>query len=124
MNNAYLIEFEKFTDERGSLISFEYNKNCPFEIQRCFFIYDIPSFISRGGHTNTKSKNILVAVNGSCKIKIIYNNKENVFVLNSPNIGLFIDKNVYREMYEFNNNCVLLCINNKKYNIKEYIKGQ
>ena len=123
MNNAYLIEFEKYTDERGSLISFEYNKNCPFEIKRCFFIYDVPSVISRGGHTNTKSKNILVAVNGSCKIKVVSNSEQKTFILDRPNVGLFIDKNVYREMFEFDDNCILLCISDKKYNKQEYIKG-
>ena len=122
MKNSYLIEFEKYTDERGSLISFEYKKNCPFKIERCFFVYDVPSFISRGGHINTKSKNLLIAVNGSCKIKIILNNEQKTFILDKPNIGLFIDKNVYKEIYDFNNNCILLCISDKKYNKEEYIR--
>ena len=58
MKNAYLIQFEKYVDERGALIPFEYNKNCPFDVKRCFFVYNIPTFSRRGNHINIKSKNL------------------------------------------------------------------
>lgn len=122
MKNAYLIQFEKYVDERGALIPFEYNKNCPFDVKRCFFVYNIPTFSRRGNHINIKSKNLLVAINGSCKVKVVYDNIQNIFILNSPDIGLFIDKNVYREIYEFDSNCILLCISDTIYQKEEYIE--
>lgn len=121
MENAYIIKLKEYTDKRGTLIPFEYNNNCPFEIQRFFIIYNVPKNTKRGEHINIDSKNIIIAINGSCKIKCIENKKEYNFILNSPDIGLFINNNIYREIYYFSNDCILLCISDKKYNKEEYI---
>ena len=64
----HLINFKVMGDERGSLIAFEENQNVPFDIKRVFYIYGTQEDVPRGQHSHYKTKQLLVAVNGGCKV--------------------------------------------------------
>ncbi|MDR1418251.1 MAG: FdtA/QdtA family cupin domain-containing protein [Endomicrobium sp.] len=118
-----LIELEVFSDTRGSLISLEQNKNIPFNIKRVYFIFNTKKDIPRGFHAHKKLEQILICVKGSCKIKIDDGTNIKIFDLLSPNIGLYIGTMVWREMFDFSENSVLLIIASDFYNPEEYIKS-
>lgn len=119
-----IIELKSFGDERGSLISFEKENNCPFAVKRCFYIYDTKdSDIVRGSHANKKSEFLLVVISGSCRIKVDTGLEVKDFLLNNPKQALYLDKMVWKEMYEFSHNSVLLVLSNEMYDENEYIRS-
>ncbi len=122
--NYKLIDINIIGDERGKLACFEENVNCPFDVKRAFYIFDTKSDIPRGCHANRNSEFLLIVINGSCKVKID-NGKGKVenILLNDPHKALYLDKMLWKEMYEFSYNAVLLVLASTKYDEKEYIRN-
>lgn len=110
-------------DDRGSLISLEENKNIPFKIKRVYYIFDTKNGIRRGFHAHKNLKQVLVVVNGSCKIFLDDGkNKQNI-LLDSPSKGLLIEEIIWREIYNFSSDCVLLALVSDFYNEEDYIRN-
>ncbi|EOU9921904.1 WxcM-like domain-containing protein, partial [Escherichia coli] len=108
-------------DERGSLISFESNKNIPFEIKRVYYIYATREKISRGFHAHKKLKQVVVAVHGSCDFCVDNGLVRNTYHLNSPSQALLIDSLCWREMHNFSEDCVLMVLASDYYDPDDYI---
>ncbi len=120
--NYKLINMKVFGDERGKLISLEGNKNIPFDIKRVYYIYDtIPDF-ERGKHAHKNLEQIIVAMDGSCQFVLDDGEKREEVWLNRPDIGLYIGKNMWREMRHFSYGCKLMVLASEHYNEKEYIR--
>lgn len=117
-----IIDFEIKGDERGSLIAIEGTKDIPFDIKRVYYIFDTQRDIPRGFHAHKKLEQVLVAVSGSCKIKIDNGKTQKNFELNKPDKALYIGKNLWREMHDFSEGCVLLVLASKCYCPNEYIR--
>lgn len=121
--NYKLIDLKVNGDERGHLVSFQGGVNCPFEIKRAFYIFDTKSTMARGCHANRNSEFLLILINGSCKVKIDDGNGNVEHVLiNNPHQALYLDKMLWKEMYEFSYNAVLLVLTNTYYDETEYIR--
>lgn len=118
-----ILKFAKHGDERGALVVVEGNKDIPFEIKRIFYIYGSDDSVVRGQHANRKSEFLLVCVAGSCKVKTDDGRgNQEIFTLDNPNEGLYIPKLVWKDMYEFSSDCVLLCLSSENYDSNEYIR--
>ncbi len=120
--DAQILEFNVMGDERGQLIALEEDMNIPFELKRVFYIYNTVGAIRRGNHANRYSRQILVSTSGSCKIHLDNGVETMEVELDKPNKGLFIANNVWREMYDFSDDCVLMVLSNKLYDPDEYIR--
>lgn len=117
-----IFKFKVNGDERGSLISLEEYKNIPFRFKRIYYIFGSEKNTIRGKHAHKNLKQVLICVNGNCKILLDDGNKKDILELNSPDIGLYIGKNIWREMYDFSKDCVLIVLADKYYDEKEYIR--
>jgi len=117
-----IFKFKVNGDERGSLISLEQNKNIPFNIKRVYYIYGTKKDIIRGKHSHPNLEQVVICVNGYCKFLLDDGKDKKIIILNSPNIGLYIGKNIWREMYDFSSDCVLVVLVDKYYSEKEYIR--
>ncbi len=120
--NYHLASLTPHGDARGSLIALEKGQDVPFDIKRVYYIYDTKRDVPRGFHAHKTLEQMLICVCGSCKIKLDDGNHKDVFELNSPERALYIGKNVWREMYDFSQGCVLMVIASEYYNSHEYIK--
>lgn len=121
--NYKLIDMKVFGDERGHLISVEKNINSPFDIKRAFYIYDTKPGIARGAHANRNSEFMLIAISGSCKVKIDDGKTQEIVELNNPHTALYLDKMLWKEMYDFSYNAILLVLTNTLYDENEYIRN-
>ena len=110
-------------DERGGLIPFEKDKNVPFEVTRAFYIYDTKPSTPRGAHANRKSQFLMVVISGSCKVLVDDGKEKAVIELNRPNQALWLDKMMWKEMYDFSYNAILLVLSDEKYDETEYIRN-
>ena len=119
--NFRLIDFHIFGDDRGSLVSLEANKNIPFDIKRVYYIFDTKKDVVRGKHAHKNLQQILIAVNGSCKVLLDNKKEKQVFKLDNPAQGLYIKNNVWREMFDFSSDCVLMVLASEIYIKEDYI---
>jgi dTDP-4-dehydrorhamnose 3,5-epimerase-like enzyme len=120
--NVEIINFDTKGDDRGNLISLEQNKNIPFDIKRVYYIFDTKSGIRRGFHAHKNLNQVLVCILGSCKILLDDGKKKVEIKLDSPNKGLVIKSMIWREMFDFSNDCVLLVLADEVYDEKDYIR--
>ncbi len=119
---AEMIEFDIMGDARGSLIALEENHNTPFDIKRVYYIFGTKENVRRGYHAHIDLKQIAICVSGSCKFLLDDGYNKEYFSLNSPDKGLLIEGLLWREMYDFSVDCVLMVIASDYYNESDYIR--
>lgn len=123
MMNYRLMDMKIFGDERGKLVSLESNKNVPFEIKRVYYIYDTLPNQERGKHAHRNMEQIIVAMDGSCQFVLDDGKSRETLWLNRPDVGLYIGKNMWREMRNFSYGCKLMILASDYYDEKEYIRN-
>ena len=117
-----LVDFMVKGDERGSLIAIEEGYNAPFEIKRVYYIFDTKKEVERGFHAHINLKQIAIAVKGSCTFVLDDGRKREEITLATPNKGLLIEGLLWREMYDFSPDCVLLVLASEHYDESDYIR--
>lgn len=118
-----MLEFQQSGDERGHLVVVEGNEDIPFDIKRIFYIFGSDHDVVRGQHANKKTEFVLINVSGQCKVKVADGlGNEAVFVLNRPHTGVYLPVMVWKDMYDFSADSVLLCLASEHYDSKEYIR--
>ena len=116
-----LEEFKVLGDHRGQLVALEANRQIPFDVKRVFYIYGTQEGVPRGNHSHYKTKQFLVAVNGSCKVTLDNGKEKETFDLNKPNLGLFQDALIWGSMHDFSSDCVLMVLADEYYDASDYI---
>lgn len=122
MKNCKLIKLKEISDKRGNMIPLEYPKQLPFDLKRVYYIYGVPSEEKRGFHSHNDLEQILIAVNGTVKILTKTPYEEEIVLLDNPNKGLYIGPMVWREMFEFSKDAVLLVLASHEYDELDYIR--
>lgn len=117
-----IITFNDLGDERGKLVVIEGNESIPFDIKRVFYIYGSDSEVIRGQHANRESEFVLINVAGTSKVRITDGDEEFIVELNKPMMGVYIPKMVWKDMYDFSSDSVLLVLASTHYDGKEYIR--
>lgn len=117
-----IVNFNQLGDERGHLVVVEGNKDIPFEIKRIFYIYGSDSNVIRGLHANRDSEFVLINVSGTSKVKVKDCKDEIIVNLDHPHMGIYLGKMVWKEMYDFSKDSVLLVLASTHYSNEEYIR--
>ena len=120
--NIELIDFKIKGDDRGSLIALESNKNIPFEIKRVYYIFGTKENVIRGKHAHKRLKQVAVCLNGSCKFRLDDGTQKKTVTLDTPTQGLIIREMIWREMYDFSEDCVLMVLASELYEEDDYIR--
>ncbi|MNW42345.1 TDP-4-oxo-6-deoxy-alpha-D-glucose-3,4-oxoisomerase [compost metagenome] len=117
-----IISLNELGDERGLLTVIEENKTIPFEIKRVFYIYGTANGVSRGFHAHYKTRQVLIAVSGSCTISLDDTRRKEEVVLDSPTKALLLEPSDWHEMFNFSADCVLLVLASHLYDSEDYIR--
>ena len=117
-----ILQFADLGDERGKLVVIEGNQAIPFDIKRVFYIYDSDSTVVRGQHANRESDFVLINVAGHSKVRITDGKEELIVKLDKPMMGVYLPKMIWKDMYEFSSESVLLCLASTHYDGSEYIR--
>ncbi|EAK5229099.1 WxcM-like domain-containing protein [Campylobacter jejuni] len=120
--NYKVLKFNSKSDHRGSLIALENLKELPFEIKRIYYIYDTKPDFPRGAHAHKNLEQVLIAIDGSCEVLLNDGKNQASVVLNRPDKGLYIGKNMWRDMKNFSYGAKLLVLASDFYDEKEYIR--
>ena len=114
--------FQPHGDDRGQLVSLEEYNDIPFTIKRVYFMYDTIQDVVRGKHAHKHLEQILFCVHGSCKVLLDNGKEKKVVPLERPYEGLYIPGNMWREMYDFSPDAVLMVLASEIYNEEDYIR--
>lgn len=115
-------QFQQHGDERGQLVALEELKDIPFKIKRVYFMYGTKQGVRRGFHSHKTLEQILVCVHGSCKVLLDSGFEKKVVSLEKPYEGLYISPNMWREMYDFSSDAVLIVLASELYYEEDYIR--
>ena len=114
--------FQPHGDERGQLVSLEEHNDIPFSIKRVYFMYDTLDNVVRGHHAHKNLQQILFCVHGSCKVRLDNGKEKKVVPLEKPYEGLYIANYMWREMFDFSKDAVLMVLASELYNEDDYIR--
>ena len=118
-----VFQFSVKGDERGSMIVIEGGIDIPFDIKRMFYIYGSDTSVIRGQHANRESEFILINVHGTSKVKLRDGEEERIVVLDTPMKGVYIPRMVWKDMYDFSEDSVLLVLASTHYTADEYVRN-
>ena len=124
INKVRMLEFSQRGDERGQLVVVEGGQDIPFDIKRVFYIYGSDNSVVRRQHANRKSEFVLINVAGRSKVKVKDGEgNEAIYCLNRPHTGIYLPTMVWKDMYDFSEDSVLLVLTNTHYDANEYIRN-
>lgn len=114
--------FQQHGDDRGMLVALEEYKDIPFEIKRVYYMYDTKKDVHRGFHAHKSLEQILICIHGSCKVLLDNGTEKKIVSLEKPYEGLYIANNMWREMYDFSEDAVLMVLASEYYKEEDYIR--
>lgn len=119
-NKTEILDIPIIRDPRGNLAVIE-KEVVPFETKRVYYLFDVPSGSSRGGHAHKELSQFLIAVSGSFDVVIKTGNNVEKITLNNPSRGLLITPCVWRELENFSSGAVCLVVASEVYKEEDYI---
>lgn len=117
-----IIDFPKVSDSRGNLSFIEEEKHIPFPIKRVYYLCDVPSGATRGGHAHKTMQQIIIALSGSFDVVVDDGRERKSFFLNRPHYGLYIPAGVWRQLENFSSNSVALMLVSTLFDESDYIR--
>lgn len=118
---AQLIEIPKIEDYRGNLAVVE-NDLFGYPVNRVYYLFDVPSSATRGGHSHIAQHETLVALSGSFEVTLKDGEKKETVFLNKPHIGLHIPPGIWRELHNFSSGAVCLVFASDSFDEADYIR--
>ena len=118
-----IIELDKHARTNGNITVVQNNITVPFDINRVYYLYDVPGGESRGGHAHKNLHQFIVAAGGSFDVVLNDGNVKRTFSLNRPYYGLFVVPGIWRELNNFSSSSVCLVLASMPYNESDYIRS-
>lgn len=115
--------FQPHGDERGQLIALEEHKDIPFSIKRIYYMYDTLEGVTRGYHAHKSLEQILICIHGTCKVRLDNGIEKKVVPLEKPYEGLYVSNAMWREMFDFSPDAVLMVLASEHYDENDYIRN-
>ena len=108
--------------EQGFLVPLEYENNLPINVNRIFYIYNVPKNSKRGAHAYKNTKQVLICISGSINRSCFDGKNKTEYELNSPDQALYMSPNIWRETYNHSSNAVDLVLSSLEYDENDYIR--
>ncbi|MCG7328574.1 FdtA/QdtA family cupin domain-containing protein [Achromobacter sp. ACRQX] len=118
-----LIDLTKITDPRGNLTFIEANKHVPFDIQRVYYLYDVPSGEMRAGHAHHDLQQLIIGISGSFDLLLDNGYEKRTITCNRPFQGVLMKSLVWRELNNFSSGAVCLVLASMHYTESDYIRN-
>src|SRR5574344_1165155 len=117
-----IIELNKNKREKGNITVVENQKEIPFDVKRCYYLYDVPGGETRGGHSHKELRQLIIAASGSFDVRLDDGNVKSTFTLNRPYQGLLVVPGIWRDLDNFSSGSVCLVLASECYDAEDYIR--
>ena len=118
-----ILRLSKIHNCAGNITIVEGQKNIPFDVRRIYYLYDIPSGATRGGHAHKVLYQLIVATSGSFNVLLDDGQNKKIITLNRPDHGLMVVPGIWRELFEFSSGAICLVLASQKYDKDDYIRS-
>lgn len=122
LSNCRLVQLPKISDPRGNLTFIQSSDQIPFEIQRVYYLYDVPGGAERGGHAHKQLHQLVIAMSGSFDVTLDDGSDKKLFHLNRPYFGLYICPMIWRNLDNFSSGSVCMVIASRPYSEDDYLR--
>ena len=122
IDDCQVIDLSKIHRPSGSITVVENGINIPFNIERVYYLYDVPAGEDRGGHAHYELEQFIIAASGSFDVIIDDGVKRKTISLNRPHIALHIVPGLWRELDNFSSGSICMVLASNKYDEKDYIR--
>lgn len=120
--DCYLIYLPKIGDRNGHITLVTNSQEIPFDVNRVFYLYDIPGGESRGAHAHHECHQFLVAVSGSFEVLVDDGKSKRQILLNRPDCGLYVPPGIWASEVNFSSGAVCLVLASHRYDENDYIR--
>jgi acetyltransferase-like isoleucine patch superfamily enzyme len=123
VSNVTLHRMTKVSDIRGSLTVGEFERDIPFAVKRYFMVFGVPSVETRGEHAHHECHQFLICARGSCSVVADDGTNREEFLLDSPDVGVYLPPLVWGIQYKYSPDAVLLVFASHNYDANDYIRN-
>jgi len=124
LDDCRILNLPKIQDHRGNLTFVENSRQVPFDIQRVYFVYDVPGGSTRAAHAHKNLHQFYVAISGSFDVHLDDGRQQRSVQLNRSHYGLYICPMIWRRIDNFSSNSVLLVLASELYDETDYIRDR
>ncbi|MGL1902329.1 MAG: FdtA/QdtA family cupin domain-containing protein [Fibrobacterales bacterium] len=121
--NCSVIELPKKSHEQGNMTIVENSNTIPFDVNRVYYLYDVPGGESRGGHAHRELRQLLVAASGCFDVILDDGKVKRTITLNRPNFGLLVVPGIWRELVNFSSGAICLVLASHVYSEEDYVRN-
>ncbi len=118
-----IVDLPRIQDPRGNLTFIEGSTHVPFDIQRVYYLYDVPGGAERGGHAHKALHQLIIAISGSFDVHLDDGKEKKVFHLNRSFQGLYVCPMMWRELNNFSSGAVCMVVASEKYDEDDYYRN-
>ena len=122
LEHCGVVELPRIQDRRGNLTFVEAGRHVPFDIQRVYYLYDVPGGAERGGHGHFKLRQLIVAMSGSFDVVLDDGTRRARYHLNRSYTGLYVCPMIWRELDNFSSGSVCLVLASEPYDEGDYLR--
>jgi hypothetical protein len=123
VNDCKIIQLSKIHNRAGNITIVENNLDIPFDVKRIYYLYDVPSNETRGGHAHKGLYQLVIGASGSFNVNLYDGVDGKTIFLNRPDFGLFIVPGIWRDLSNFSSGSVCLVIASDTYSENDYIRS-
>lgn len=123
IDTCQMVDLPKITDPRGNLTFVEGGRQIPFEIQRVYYLYDVPGGGERGGHAHKGLQQLIIAMSGSFDVVLDDGKNKKRVHLNRSYNGLYVCPMIWRELDNFSSGSVCMVLASNKYDEEDYYRN-
>ena len=122
INDCRIITLSRHHHANGNLTVVSNGVELPFDLERTFYIYDVPGGAERGGHSHLTCHQFIVAISGSFDVVIDDGTDQYIYTLNRPHQGLLIVPGIWNRLQNFSSGSVCLVLNSHHFDESDYVR--
>lgn len=122
ISRCRIVDLPKISDPRGNLTFVEATRHVPFDIQRVYYLYDVPGGAERGGHAHKGLHQLIIAMSGSFDVVLTDGREQKRFHLNRSYFGLYVCPMIWRELDNFSSGSVCMVLASNHYSEADYYR--
>lgn len=123
VRDCRVIDLPRIHDPRGNLTFVEGHNHVPFDIQRVYYLYDVPGGAERGGHAHKQLQQLIIAMSGSFDLHVDDGAERRTFHLNRSYHGIYVPRMIWREIDNFSSGAVCLVLASARYDEDDYYRS-